>query len=102
MLTYLRKRIVSSALPLVAVILGVFALARMTGNPANLYLPLNATPTDAGRLQRHARVRRSAPGPDGRIPGGVFQLDFGQSLRTGEAAAFMALRAFPATLQLAA
>ncbi|MCW2134333.1 hypothetical protein B0G38_004615, partial [Arthrobacter sp. VKM Ac-2550] len=31
MLVYLRKRILSSALPLVAVIVGVFALARLTG-----------------------------------------------------------------------
>jgi peptide/nickel transport system permease protein len=34
--------------------------------------------------------------------GGVLRLDFGQSLRTGQDAAAMALRAFPATLQLAA
>ncbi len=32
---------------------------------------------------------------------GVLRLDFGQSLRTGESASAMALRAFPATLQLA-
>ena len=32
---------------------------------------------------------------------GVFRLDFGESLRTGEPAVSMALRAFPATLQLA-
>lgn len=102
MLIYLRKRIVSSALPLVVVIVGVFALARMTGNPASLYLPLNATQqmrdafTERNGLDQPLLVQMAD------YFGGVLQLDFGQSLRTGQDAAAMALRAFPATLQLAA
>lgn len=102
MLIYLRKRIVSSALPLVVVIVGVFALARMTGNPAALYLPLNATQqmrddfTARNGLDQPLLVQMAD------YFGGVLQLDFGQSLRTGQDAAAMALRAFPATLQLAA
>jgi peptide/nickel transport system permease protein len=102
MLIYLRKRIVSSALPLVVVIVGVFALARMTGNPASLYLPLNATEqmredfTSRNGLDQPLLVQMAD------YFGGVLRLDFGQSLRTGQDAAAMALRAFPATLQLAA
>jgi peptide/nickel transport system permease protein len=102
MLIYLRKRIVSSALPLVVVIVGVFALARMTGNPASLYLPLNATQqmrddfTARNGLDQPLLVQMAD------YFGGVLRLDFGQSLRTGQNAAAMALRAFPATLQLAA
>jgi peptide/nickel transport system permease protein len=102
MLIYLRKRIVSSALPLVVVIVGVFALARMTGNPASLYLPLNATQqmrddfTARNGLDQPLLVQMAD------YFGGVLRLDFGQSLRTGQDAAAMALRAFPATLQLAA
>ncbi|CAN7143469.1 ABC transporter permease [Arthrobacter sp. LjRoot78] len=102
MLSYLRKRIVSSALPLVVVIVGVFALARMTGNPASLYLPLNATQqmrddfTARNGLDQPLLVQMAD------YFGGVLRLDFGQSLRTGQDAAAMALRAFPATLQLAA
>lgn len=101
MLTFLRKRVVTSLLPLVAVLLGVFLLARLTGDPANLYLPENAT-----AAQKEAF--RAANGFD--LPiwrqlvdylTGVLHLDFGTSLRTGESAAAMALRAFPATLQLA-
>ena len=101
MLRFLRRRIVSSALPLVAVILGVFALARMTGNPANLYLPLSATPQMRADFSAMHGFDDPLLVQMGRYLTGVFQLDFGQSLRTGEAAAFMALRAFPATLQLA-
>lgn len=102
MLIYLRKRIISSALPLVVVIVGVFALARMTGNPASLYLPLNATQqmrddfTARNGLDQPLLVQMAD------YFGGVLRLDFGQSLRTGQDAAAMALRAFPATLQLAA
>lgn len=102
MLIYLRKRIVSSALPLVVVIVGVFALARMTGNPASLYLPLNATQ----QMRDDFTVRNGLDQPllvqMADYFGGVLRLDFGQSLRTGQDAAAMALRAFPATLQLAA
>ncbi|TFB75925.1 ABC transporter permease [Cryobacterium glaciale] len=101
MLTFLRRRILSSALPLLVVILGVFALARLTGNPASLYLPLNATEqmradfTEKNGLDNPIWVQMAE------YFGGVLRLDFGESLRTGESAAAMALRAFPATLQLA-
>jgi peptide/nickel transport system permease protein len=102
MLIYLRKRIISSALPLVVVIVGVFALARMTGNPASLYLPLNATQ----QMRDDFTARNGLDQPlllqMADYFGGVLRLDFGQSLRTGQDAAAMALRAFPATLQLAA
>ncbi|MBP2387890.1 ABC transporter permease [Paeniglutamicibacter kerguelensis] len=98
----MRKRIVSSALPLVVVVVGVFALARMTGSPASLYLPLNAT--DAMRADFIAKNGLDQPVLVQMFDyfGGLLRLDFGTSLRTGEDAAAMALRAFPATLQLAA
>lgn len=101
MLVYLRRRVLSSALPLVIVVLGVFALARLTGNPTALYLPLNAT--DQMRADFSARNGFDDPLLTQMVDyfGGVLRLDFGESLRTGEAAADMALRAFPATLQLA-
>ncbi|MFC5745199.1 ABC transporter permease [Actinomadura rugatobispora] len=101
MLTFVRKRVVSSALPLVVVILGVFCLARLTGDPAKLYLPLSATP----QMREDFLARNGFDRPLWEqlldYLGGVFTLDFGESLRTGQDAAGMALRAFPATLQLA-
>ena len=101
MWTYLRKRILQSALPLVAVVLGVFVLARLTGDPSKLYLPLNAT--DQMRADFAARNGFDKPiwAQMGDYFLGVLQFDFGESLRTGESAATMVLRAFPATLQLA-
>lgn len=101
MLTFVRRRIVSSAIPLVVVILGVFCLARLTGDPGKLYLPLSATPEM--RAEFLARNGFDKPVLSQLLDylGNLFTLDFGESLRTGQSAAGMALRAFPATLQLA-
>lgn len=101
MLSLVRRRIASSAIPLVVVVLGVFLLARLTGDPANLYLPLSATE----EMRRDFSERNGFDDPilvqlfD--YLWGILHLDFGDSLRTGQPAAEMALRAFPATLQLA-
>lgn len=101
MLRFLRRRSFTSVLPLVVVLLGVFVLARLTGDPSALYLPESATPAQRAEFA-------AANGFDDPIYvqmldylKGVVQLDLGQSLRTGEDAGTMALRAFPATLQLA-
>lgn len=101
MFRFLRRRIYTSLVPLFVVLLGVFFLARLTGDPTSLYLPESAT-----QAQREAF--RATNGFDQPVLAqlldyfkGVVQLDFGQSLRTGEDASAMALRAFPATLQLA-
>lgn len=101
MLTFLRKRALTSLLPLVVVLLGVFILARLTGDPASLYLQEGATPA-----QREAFSERNGfndPIWQQLLDyfAGILHLDFGTSLRTGESASTMALRAFPATLQLA-
>ncbi|WP_104180444.1 ABC transporter permease [Arthrobacter sp. B0490] len=102
MLVYLRQRIISSLLPLVVVVVGVFALARLTGNPASLYLPLNATEQMRADFMAREGLDQPLLVQMADYFGGVLRLDFGESLRTGEPAAAMALRAFPATLQLAA
>jgi len=101
MFQFLRKRALSSVLPLLFVLLGVFVLARLTGDPSSLYLPESATPA-----QREAFLEQNGfdqPVWQQLIDyfSGVLHLDFGTSLRTGEPAFEMALRAFPATLQLA-
>ena len=101
MWTYLRKRILQSALPLVAVVLGVFVLARLTGDPSKLYLPLNATDQMRADFAARNGFDKSIWAQMGDYFLGVLQFDFGESLRTGESAATMVLRAFPATLQLA-
>jgi peptide/nickel transport system permease protein len=101
MFSFIRRRTYTSALPLIIVLLGVFLLARLTGDPTSLYLPESAT-------QDQRAAFRAANGFDQSVWTqlldyfkGVIHLDFGTSLRTGESATDMAFRAFPATLQLA-
>ncbi|MEV0622025.1 ABC transporter permease [Nonomuraea sp. NPDC050404] len=101
MLTFLRRRIISSAIPLVVVILGVFYLARLTGDPANLYLPLSATPEMRAEFAARHGFDQPLLVQFGDYLTQVVRLDFGESLRTAEPAADAVLRAFPATLQLA-
>ncbi|MCX4829587.1 ABC transporter permease [Streptomyces sp. NPDC102364] len=101
MFQFLRRRTLTSILPLLAVLLGVFVLARLTGDPSSLYLPESATPAQRAAFAARNGFDDSIWQQIADYFGGVFQLDFGESLRTGESAATMALRAFPATLQLA-
>ena len=77
---------VHQPLPLLVVLLGVFLLARLTGDPTNLYLP----------SPRHREQRAEFAAENGLDQPvltqmvdyfkGVIHLDFGASLRTGESA----------------
>src|SRR4051812_42602967 len=100
MFSFVRRRMYTSALPLIIVLLGVFLLARLTGDPTSLYLPESAP-----EAQREASAQKSRFDPPitpqlGDYFPGALHLDFGSSLRTGESPSELAFRAFPATLQL--
>ncbi|GGS94860.1 ABC transporter permease [Streptomyces violaceus] len=101
MLTLLRRRAVSSVIPLLVVVLGVFFLARLTGDPANLYLPLSATPEMRADFAARNGLDDPLISQFGDYLAQVAHLDFGESLRTAQPAGEAVLRAFPATLQLA-
>jgi peptide/nickel transport system permease protein len=102
MITFLRRRVVSSAIPLVFVVLGVFVLARLTGDPVNLYLPLSATAEQRAEFAAAHGFDQPILAQLWDYLGQVVRLDFGESLRTGQPAGEMVLTAYPATLQLAA
>ncbi|MER5551730.1 ABC transporter permease [Streptomyces sp. NPDC002793] len=101
MIFFLRKRVLSSAVPLVCVVLGVFLLARMTGNPVDLYLPLSATPEQRAEFSAAQGFDLSIPAQLWNYLADAVRFDFGTSLRTGRPASSMVLDAFPVTLQLA-
>ncbi|MFD6414415.1 ABC transporter permease, partial [Nocardia asteroides] len=101
MIPFLRKRVLSSAVPLVCVVLGVFFLARMTGNPVDLYLPLSATPEQRAEFSAAQGFDLSIPTQLWNYLVDAAHFDFGTSLRTGQPAGSMVLDAFPVTLQLA-
>src|ERR1700742_2990957 len=101
MFPFLRRRMYTSTLPLIIVLLGVFLLARLTGDPTNLYLPESATPEQRAAFAQANGFDQPVWTQLVDYFKGVAHLDFGTSLRTGESASEMAFRAFPATLQLA-
>ncbi len=101
MFAFLRRRVYTSLVPLLVVLFGVFLLARLTGDPTNLYLPVSATPDQRAEFAAENGLDKPVLSQMLDYLSGVIHLDFGESLRTGESAAAMALRAFPATLQLA-
>ncbi|EME19706.1 ABC transporter permease [Rhodococcus triatomae] len=101
MLPFLRRRMFTSLIPLVIVLFGVFLMARLTGDPTNLYLPVSATPEQRAEFAAANGLDQPVLQQMLDYLAGVVHLDFGESLKTGQDAAAMALKAFPATLQLA-
>lgn len=101
MTAFVGRRVLSSALPLLVVFLGVFFLARLTGDPTNLYLPLAATPQMRADFAARHGFDQPVLVQFGDYLGQVVRLDLGESLRTAQPATVAVLRAFPATLQLA-
>jgi len=102
MIAYTISRIWQSALTVVLVLVVVFVLARLAGDPTALLLPPTATEADAAAF-------RSALGLDQPLPQqflsyvvDAVRFDFGQSLRGGGSAATFVLERLPATLWLAA
>jgi peptide/nickel transport system permease protein len=98
---FLRKRVTSSAIPLVSVVLGVFCLARLTGDPVDLYLPLSATPEQRAEFAAKHGFDDPVLTQLWDYLSQAVRFDFGESLRTGQSAGSMVLEAFPVTLQLA-
>ena len=101
MLSYVARRGLQSLIAVVGLLILVFFLARLTGDPAYLYLPLDST-----EAQRQAF--NELHGFDDplvlqflRYLGDVVRLDFGMSLSRNLPAMQVALEAFPQTLKLA-
>ena len=63
MFSFVRRRMYTSALPLIIVLLGVFLLARLTGDPTNLYLPESATPEQRAAFAAKQRLRPAGADP---------------------------------------
>lgn len=98
---YVARRLIQSLFVIVAVIMLVFVLARLTGDPADLYLPLHAS-------QELRESFRQEHGLDQPILvqlvdflGDVIRLDFGRSMWQKVPALPAVLQRLPLTLQLA-
>lgn len=101
MLKFIRKRSVASLISLVGLVVLVFFLSRLTGDPTDLYLPIDAT--DEMREQFRAIYGLDDPliVQFGRYVADLLQLDFGESIRKARPAIDVVLEAFVWTLQLA-
>jgi peptide/nickel transport system permease protein len=101
MLTFIRKRSVASLFSLVGLIVMVFFLSRMTGDPASLFLPVEAS----AEMKQQFRELHGLNDPMlmqfGRYVGDVLTGDLGESYRKARPALDVVLEAFVWTLWLA-
>ena len=98
---FIGRRSLSSAVALVGLVVLVFFLARLSGDPTNLYLPMDAS------LEARADFRERHGFDDplieqfGRFLVDVAHFDFGESIRKARPALEVVLEAYPWTLWLA-
>jgi len=101
MLRYIGKRALQSAVGLSVLIIAVFFLARLTGDPAKLLLPINADQALIDEFRAREGLDRPVIEQFGIYVWNVLHGDFGTSLRRHRPALDMVLDAYPVTLQLA-
>lgn len=94
-------RIVSSFLSLALLLVLVFFLSRLTGDPAALFLPVDATPQMLEQFRELHGLNDPLLVQFGRYVWDVLHLDFGESLRQARPAIDVVLQAFVWTLWLA-
>jgi peptide/nickel transport system permease protein len=99
---YIARRLLQSALALLAMSLIVFTLARVTGNPLDVMLPLEATREDYERVSKHWGLDRPLATQYLIFLGKALGGDFGASWKwPGHSAMGLVWQRLPATLQLA-
>src|SRR4051812_49155765 len=95
------SRIISSFFSLALLLVLVFFLSRLTGDPAALFLPVDATPEMLNQFRELHGLNDPIVVQFGRYVWDVLHLDFGQSLRQARPAIDIVLQAFVWTLWLA-
>ena len=101
MQTFILKRGLYSLVSLAGLLVAVFFLSRLTGDPAALYLPVDA-PLSAREAFREAHgFNDPLVMQFGRYVWDVLHFDFGNSIRRSRPALEVVLEAFPWTLALA-
>ncbi|WFU50044.1 ABC transporter permease [Sinorhizobium terangae] len=95
------RRVVSSFFSLVALVVMVFFLSRLTGDPAALFLPIDATQEMLDQFRELHGLNDPLIQQFGRYVWDVLHLDFGDSIRKARPAIEVVLESFTWTLQLA-
>ncbi len=103
MLTYIINRLLQSIVVILGVLLLVFFIVNLTGDPIRIMLPPEASQEDVERLRVQMGLDRPLPEQFVRFLAGAVHGDFGESLRyRGQPALKQVIQRFPATLTLAA
>ena len=97
----LRNRVLESILSLACLVVAVFFVSRLTGDPGKLYLPLDASEEDVIEFNKLHGFDQPVWRQFVTYLGGLSRLDLGMSLRRQEPAHDVVLEAYPATLWLA-
>jgi peptide/nickel transport system permease protein len=96
------RRALHSLFALVGLVVLVFFLARLTGSPADLYLPIDATVEQRQDFMQRHGFDRPLVVQFGDFLGGLMAGDLGHSIRKDRPALEVVLEAIPVTLWLAA
>jgi peptide/nickel transport system permease protein len=99
--SYIGRRSLHSVFSLIGLIILVFFLARLTGDPTNLFLPIDASVEAREAFAERHGFNDPLIEQFGRFLEGLTQGDFGESIRQRRPALEVVLEAFPTTLILA-
>jgi len=98
--TYLVRRLAQSLVVLLGVSFVVFFILHLTGDPAAVLLPPDASAEDLQRFRQMMGFNDPFVVQYGRFLRGALQGDFGQSIRHGEPAFGLVVERMPATFEL--
>ncbi|MFV0303267.1 MAG: ABC transporter permease, partial [Paracoccus sp. (in: a-proteobacteria)] len=101
MTKFLLRRTISSAISLLLLLVAVFFLSRLTGDPTDLYLPVDATQEARDNFRAVHGLDQPLIVQFGRYVWDMLHLDFGESIRRARPALEVVIEAFAWTLQLA-
>ncbi|MEL6964655.1 MAG: ABC transporter permease [Pseudomonadota bacterium] len=99
--SYIGRRSLHSVFSLIGLIILVFFLARLTGDPTNLFLPIDASVEARQDFAERHGFNDPLVVQFFRFLEGLVQGDFGESIRQRRPALEVVLEAFPTTLKLA-
>ena len=102
MRSFLGKRAIASAISLIGLVVLVFFMTRLTGDPTDLFLPENATQEARDNFRRLNGLDKPIIVQFFNYVGDLLRFDFGDSVRRNEPAIDSVMRGFFWTLQLAA
>ncbi len=101
MMSFIRKRALASLVSLMGLVVLVFFLSRLTGDPAALFLPVDATEEMRVQFREVHGLNDPLLTQFGRYVVDLSQLNFGDSIRKARPAIDVVLEGFVWTLQLA-